>query len=129
MSPELLDPDRFDFKDCQPTKESDSYSLGMVIYKVLGGQMPFAQWNEWIVMRKVGEGERPAKPEGAGGTWFTDDLWETLTQCWATQPGSRPSVEAVLECLNQVSGTWTPPSPLMGEDVEMDGSDWEFETE
>ena len=129
MSPELLDPDRFDLGGGQPTKESDSYSFGMVIYEVLSGQTPFVQWNEWIVMRKVIEGERPAKPEGTEGAWFTDNLWETLIRCWETQPGSRPSVEAVLECLNQVSGTWTPPSLPTGEDVEMDESDWEFESE
>ena len=129
MSPELLDPERFDLKDSQPTKESDCYSLGMVIYEVLSGQTPFTQWKDWIVMRKVIEGERPMKPEGAEGAWFTDDLWETLIQCWETQPGSRPSGEVILECLNQVSGTWTPPSPLVDKDVEMDESDWEFETE
>jgi len=129
MSPELLDPDRFDLDGSRPTKESDSYSLGMVIYEVLSGQTPFAQWNEWIVMRKVVEGKRPTKPEGAEGARFTDNLWETLIQCWATQPGSRPSVEAVLDCLNQVSGTWTQSSPLMSRDAETDESDWEFETE
>jgi serine/threonine protein kinase len=80
MSPELLDPDRFDLKDSQPTKESDSYSLGMVIYEVLSGKTPFAQWNEWIVMRKVIEGERPVKPEGAEGARFAGNLWETLIQ-------------------------------------------------
>jgi len=102
MSPELLDPDRFGLKDCRPTKESDSYSLGMVIYEVLSGQVPLSQWNEWIVMQKVIEGERPAKPDGAEGAWFIDDLWEILTQCWATQPESRPGVNGVLEHLNQV---------------------------
>ena len=129
MSPELLDPDQFDLEDCRPTKESDSYSFGMVIYEVLSGQVPFAQWNGLTVMRKVMGGAQPTKPEGAEGAWFTDNLWETLIRCWETQPGSRPSGEVILECLSQVSGTWTPPSPLVDEDVETDGSDWEFETD
>ena len=42
MSPELLDPERFDLKETRPTKESDCYALGMVIYEVLSGQTPFA---------------------------------------------------------------------------------------
>ena len=35
MSPELLDPLRFDSKG-RPTRESDCYALGMVIYEVSG---------------------------------------------------------------------------------------------
>ena len=34
MSPELLDPERFEITDCRPTKQSDCYALGMVIYEV-----------------------------------------------------------------------------------------------
>ena len=34
MSPELLDPDLFGTGDCRPTKQSDCYALGMVIYEV-----------------------------------------------------------------------------------------------
>ena len=41
MSPELLDPGKFGLKDGCPTKESDCYALGMVIYEVLSGQAPF----------------------------------------------------------------------------------------
>ena len=127
MSPELLHPDLFDLKDSRPTKESDCYAFGMVIYEVLSGQVPFAQFKEVIVMRKVIDGERPERPEGAEGVWFTDGLWETLTQCWATQPGSRPGITAVLERLDQISNGWIPLS--MDENTEADESDWEFEVE
>lgn len=34
MSPELLDPERFEITECRPTKQSDCYALGMVIYEV-----------------------------------------------------------------------------------------------
>jgi hypothetical protein len=34
MSPELLDPDRFGISNSQPTKRSDCYALGMVVYEV-----------------------------------------------------------------------------------------------
>lgn len=62
---------------------------------------------EWLSL-KVVEGERPVKPEGATRVWFTDDLWKTLNLCWATQAHNRPSVKAVLKCLEEVSGTWIP---------------------
>jgi len=34
MSPELLDPKKFNASDPRPTKESDFFALGMVIYEV-----------------------------------------------------------------------------------------------
>ena len=34
MSPEVLWPEKFGYKDARPTKASDVYSLGMVIYEV-----------------------------------------------------------------------------------------------
>lgn len=39
------------------------------------------------------DGERPERPKGVEGVWFTDDLWRMLSQCWASQPESRPSVD------------------------------------
>jgi len=104
MSPELLIAlDQFNLKNARPTKQSDCYALGMVIYEVLSGRLPFSQFGPYIIPRKIMDGERPEKPRGAEGAWFTDDLWLMLNQCWATQLKSRPSVAAVLECLERVS--------------------------
>lgn len=35
MSPELLNPEAFGCVDDRPTKQSDVYALGMVVYEVL----------------------------------------------------------------------------------------------
>ena len=123
MSPELLDPERFGAKDSRPTKESDCYALGMVIYEVLSGQVPFTPYRNFTVMRKVTEGERPVRPEGVEGLWFTDDLWGILKQCWVPRPESRPSIEAVLECLGPVSRDWKPYVSQSDKDVETSEDD------
>jgi serine/threonine protein kinase len=34
MAPELLNPEDFGFDHCSPSRESDVYSFGMVIYEV-----------------------------------------------------------------------------------------------
>jgi hypothetical protein len=100
MSPERLDPVQFGIRDGRPTKESDCYALGMVILEVLSGQVPFTRdCHEFMVMNKVLEGERPERPQGVEGMWFTDGLWATLQACWSHQPIDRPAVEAVFECL------------------------------
>jgi len=117
MSPELLDPDQFGSENSRRTKESDCYALGMVIFEVLSGQVPFPRYGGLIVMRKVIEDERPGRPQGPEEVWFTDGLWETMRQCWSPQPKDRPAVESVLECLERVSGTWQPLPPSANCDV------------
>jgi len=41
MSPELIAPERFGFKISRPTRASDCYALGMVIYETVSGKLPF----------------------------------------------------------------------------------------
>ena len=123
MSPELLDPERFGFKNCQQTNESDCYALGMVILEVLSGQVPFPSYNPLIVMRKVIEGDRPRRPQAAEGLWFTNGLWETLELCWSPLPSSRPAIEAVLDCLKRTSTAWQPLPPSVDIDTETDTDD------
>jgi len=128
MSPELLNSKIFGLNLIRKTKSSDSYALGMVIYEVLSGQVPFFQHHGYIAVRKVLDGERPERPQGARRGWFTDDVWRILEHCWQPKPTDRPSVKVVLfrwECLEEVSGSWTPPSPLMVEDSQSaDSSTW-----
>lgn len=112
MSPELLHPEEFGFEDSHPTRESDYYALGMVILEVLSGQAPFSRYKDFIVMRKVIDGEHPERPEGP---WFTDDLWSTLKQCWSSKPKERPAINAVLDCLGRHSATRKSPLGVEGD--------------
>jgi serine/threonine protein kinase len=108
MSPELFDPEKFGLEDGRPTKSSDRYAFGMVTYEVLSGQDPFSKHHGYAVVVKVLKGRRPARPEGAEGRRFTDDIWSILECCWKASPDDRPKVKAVLRCLEEVSSTWTP---------------------
>lgn len=123
MSPELLDPDLFGIQGSRPTKESDSYALGMVIFEVLSGCSPFKQTKDVVVMRLVLEGKRPERPNGPEGMLFTDDLWQLLTQCWKPHRNSRPSIEDILKVLEQVSTAWKSRSLRVGEGTEAGGID------
>jgi len=113
MSPELLDPE---IQDHRQTIYSDCYALGMVIYEVLSEKIPFYQFLNLVISWKVLKGDRPERPQGAEGAWFTDDVWEVLGRCWMSQPRDRPSVKDVLQCLEEVSRSWTPLSapPTVG---------------
>lgn len=112
MSPELIDPQRFGLEHSRPTKSSDCYALGMVVYETISGHLPFHQHADLTVFVKVLAGERPSR--GAG---FADSLWKMLVQCWAPQPNDRPSIRDVLQCLAGAS-----PEPLpFGLDGEIEG--------
>jgi hypothetical protein len=124
MSPELLDPEKFNFKNGRVTKESDCYALGMVVLEVLTGQVPFACHYHITVMKKVTDGERPERPRGPEAVWFTDGLWETLEQCWSHQPKLRPSIKVVLERLEQSFVDWQPPRLRRSDGFQAD-SDYE----
>jgi serine/threonine protein kinase len=100
-SPELIDPERFGLQERRPTKESDRYALGMVIYEVLSGQVPFAPYDVSAAVVKIAAGERPKRPRGEEGRPFTDDIWGTLGLCWKHQPHDRISASAVLLCLER----------------------------
>ena len=103
MSPELFAPDKFGLG---LTEHSDCYAFGMVIYEVLSGELPFSSYVDYIVIAKVLEGERPERPQGLEGIWFTDDIWSVLEHCWEPVPGNRPSIPQVLRSLKK----WMPPS-------------------
>ena len=103
MSPELIDPGSFYLKETRPTKESDCYALGMVIYEVLTGATPFSLHSTPLVIKKVLEGERPEKPKGKEGAPFTNDLWKILELCWKQRPAERTNVKDVLACLEGIS--------------------------
>lgn len=111
MSPELIDPEKFGFSDCRPTKSSDCYAFGMVIYEAISGKVPFYAHRDIDVPFTVLGGERPTR-----GVWFTDYLWEMLERCWVSQSDDRPSIEVVLQCLRESSKLQEPPTPRMDRD-------------
>lgn len=123
MGPELLDPERFGLKKSRPTKQSDCYALGMVVYEVLSGQTPFAPSNVPVVIWKVLEGHRPERPQGSDGKHFTDGIWRVVQLCWEPQPHDRINAKTALLGLG---GDLTPLQLLPGldEDVKADGNDW-----
>ena len=120
MSPELFNPEKFGLKDGRPTKLSDSYALGMVVYEVLGGRVPFDRYGYYSVVARVSEGERPERPQGASELWFWDDIWNLLQHCWKPSPGDRPRVKDVLHRLEEVSMSWTPPVSQLIADVPIE---------
>ena len=119
MSPELITPQQFGIKKSCPTKSSDCYAFGMVIYETISGDLPFHKDTDYTISLKIVKGERPPRR-----TAFTDHLWGVLETCWAPHPNDRPSIEGVLQCLRMVPSTLDQPSPGMDRETE-DDDDWD----
>ena len=117
MSPELIDPVQFGVKGNRPTKMSDCYAFGMVIYEVgvsvgglvlqvlkcaqvLCGHNPYHGMRKLEIMPAILEGVRPEKPKNAMDLGFTEALWETVEKCWAGDRSARPDVKEILSCLS-----------------------------
>jgi len=121
-SPELLDPEEFGLANSHPTKASDCYALGMMIYEILSGQVPFDREPALTVVEKVLNEERPNRPQGEQGARFTDSIWEMLELCWKHQPGDRIGAKAVLRSL-EGNSPLSGPSSDAGGGVETDVDD------
>jgi hypothetical protein len=129
MSPELMDPERFGLEDDHPTKESDCYALGMVIYEVLSRNQPFAPYSEYATVARILRGKRPKRPRGVERILFTDNIWGMLKLCWKPQPRDRISASAVLLRLEEHPPLLMP-SPNVDGNAETDGNDsWDDQTE
>ena len=103
MGPELIVPDQFGLEKSRPTRASDCYALGMVLYEVVGGKLPFHNDTDITVSLKVVKGQRPRRE-----AQFPGRLWEMLELCWAHYPNDRPNVEDVLLCLETVPNLLEP---------------------
>ena len=126
MSPELLDPERFGIIDYRPTKQSDYYALGMVVYEVrraaifptlekvgftyrqvLCGNPPYWEIaSREATIYTILEGVRPKKPEAAESIGFTEGLWGVVQQCWLVDASARPDVRNILSHLNHATWSW-----------------------
>ncbi|KAF9784402.1 kinase-like domain-containing protein, partial [Thelephora terrestris] len=93
MSPELLDPEEFSLKHSCLTEHSDCYALGMVMYEVLSGNLPFHCYKNSAAIGRILRGERPVRPPGE---WFNDDVWNLMEDCWKPNPRDRSKTTDIL---------------------------------
>ena len=104
MAPEILHPTKFGLEKEVSSKEGDVYALGMTVYQVLTGQIPFHPKREFEVIFAVVDGERPPKPENAEEIGMTETVWELLGECWKEDRVERPIVSEILRNFCDIVG-------------------------
>ncbi|CAE6500157.1 unnamed protein product [Rhizoctonia solani] len=100
-APELLE------ETSNKTYATDIYALGMVeifqtILEIVTGDVPWSGEREIDVTVLVVQGkEFPPRPDELRGL-RGDTVWQLLTQCWAPNPGGRPSAKSVKDTMIRV---------------------------
>ncbi|CAE6444542.1 unnamed protein product [Rhizoctonia solani] len=87
------------------TTEGDVYALGMTILEAITGRVPYEGNLEVAVIQKAISGIHPARPEQHIPTneKQADAIWGLLKECWASDPGRRPSATMVVDRLKIIA--------------------------
>ncbi|OCH85353.1 kinase-like protein [Obba rivulosa] len=98
MSPELIDPEQFDLKKAELSRQSDIYALALVMWEIFTGRIPFYQFTrEATVITQVLRGTRPRRPPQATQLGLLDDVWTMIEACWQPVWQDRPDTDALVE--------------------------------
>lgn len=103
MAPEVIDNE-------DVTSAADIYGLGIVLYELCCGVVPFVGNSPWAIM-KAHQTEDPGRPE-----LIPDPVWDLIRQCTAKAPRHRPSARELHDRLEgllpQLAGI--PAAPRLG---------------
>ncbi|KIJ67424.1 hypothetical protein HYDPIDRAFT_108191, partial [Hydnomerulius pinastri MD-312] len=70
-----------------PSRESDMYSFGSIMFQVLSGEVPYSNLkNDAQVIFAISQGIIPLRPQ-----WIHNRQWGFIQQCWSKSLGDRPT--------------------------------------
>src|SRR5947208_708714 len=81
------------FKEKKNTKESDVYSIGMLMWEIFAGHPPFDdRAHDYHLMLQICEGLRPPiLPE------MPEDYAQMMQKCWDVDSSKRPNVKELCD--------------------------------
>ncbi|CAE6522922.1 unnamed protein product [Rhizoctonia solani] len=97
--------ERFYKESTWPTKQSDVWSLGMVILELFSNEVPYSGASELRAISLIGNGRIPDQPSTfiSIKPGFRQILWGMLLSCWQRDPKDRPSANVVRDILRVVN--------------------------
>ncbi|KAF9789243.1 kinase-like domain-containing protein [Thelephora terrestris] len=114
MPPEILMPSVYGLDNAIPTQKGDIYALGLVVFQVLTGELPFRDIRPTELGFRLATGHRLEKPANAPAIGFSDSLWAFSQLCWGLDRDLRPKVAEVVARLGEAAASWHGPMPPCG---------------
>lgn len=114
--PEYLAPEVIQDGLTIPNQQTDLYALGVTLYELVCGTVPFRGLSQKDTLRQHLEEKMPPPPPGVEVSSAMADLILALT---SKNPESR--MKNLVECLRMTKGTLTGQDPM---DVSMSNDDW-----
>ncbi|CUA71756.1 RGS domain-containing serine/threonine-protein kinase A [Rhizoctonia solani] len=101
-APELL---AADSENAKASKQADVYALGMTIFEIIVGEVPFEDIIDSQVVLAVLRGERPRRSVERISQLSRDGdrLWNLLKTCWHSDPSIRPAAEDIRLEMSQIT--------------------------
>lgn len=97
LAPELLDGNK-------PTKSSDIFSFGVIMWELLTFEIPWGSENYWIIVKKLQSGERlkvQHDPNVCPLPTF-EQYCNLMNQCWEQDESKRPTIENINRALKSI---------------------------
>ncbi|KAF0467435.1 kinase-like protein [Gigaspora margarita] len=94
-------------------KKSDVYSLGVILWEISSGKIPFQSIPEHSIADHISQGNREESMEGTPSQYI-----ELYKQCWDKDPNIRPETNSILETLNKLTLNGTSDQPISNESLD-----------
>jgi len=104
-APELLQGNKSTSKKQEANEKADVYSLGVVMWEILTGRLPFEGDSFVEVALQIANGSRPPLEAITHEEGTVETLKDLMKKCWQSEPNQRPTMKEVVEELNDLLTT------------------------
>ncbi|POG61389.1 kinase-like domain-containing protein [Rhizophagus irregularis DAOM 181602=DAOM 197198] len=96
-----IDPKKFNIQPYSLDKKSDIYSIGVLLWEISSGQLPFDEISSYGLIVRIPQGLREI-PVPDTPTAYVN----LYTECWDGEPDNRPTISQVVAKLKQCHNLW-----------------------
>jgi serine/threonine protein kinase len=95
IAPEIITGRKYSF-------ESDTYSIGMLMWEISSGQLPFSNYeHDYNLAMNIVNGIRPRIVQGT-----PLEYEKLMKQCWDANPLKRPKVRVLLKKISEINASY-----------------------
>ncbi|KAG9299490.1 hypothetical protein G9A89_000276, partial [Geosiphon pyriformis] len=117
--PAYIEPQCFHDEQFIQNEKSDIYALGVLLWELTSGRLPFENAIKWILIPQIADGRRETPIENTPIEYII--LYE---ECWDELPDDQPNINQVNEKLQGIQWTSEPALDFLNESTFLDAMDF-----